>query len=203
MQRRENEGWADMVRTAPLVRATGVLEDEPRSPRWQQLLRPLLWGGGLLTAGALAAVHLAGSSPPARADGGQDGQLFSLTNQDRASNGVGSLRGNGTLGAIGENASYHCGGMTVQGRAQDMINRNYFSHTILGCGQNVFAMMHAFGVNYSSAGENVGWVSGGGADYINNQFMNSPDHRSNILNPNYTDLGVGSAVSPPGVNWTG
>ena len=49
------------------------------------------------------------------------------------------------------------------------------------------------------------WISNGGqaASYINGQFMNSPDHRSNILNGNYTDLGVGSAVSAPGVNWTG
>jgi uncharacterized protein YkwD len=204
MQRRELSGWMELSRTAKVVRApTWALEQEPTSPVWARLLRPLLAGAVLLTAGALAALHLAGTATTVRADGGADGQLFSLTNQDRASNGVGALNGNGTLGAIGENAAYHCGGMTVHGRSQDMIDRNYFSHTIAGCGQNVFAMMSAFGVGYKSAGENIGWVSGGGADYINNQFMNSPDHRSNILNSSYTDLGVGSAVSPPGVDWTG
>jgi uncharacterized protein YkwD len=34
------------------------------------------------------------------------------------------------------------------------------------------------------AGENVGWWSGGVNDVlINNMFMNSPDHRANILGP--------------------
>ena len=88
--------------------------------------------------------------------------------------------------SIGENARYDCNGIEVNGRSDDMIQRNYFAHPILGCGQLVFSMMSAFGVHYKSAGENIGWVSGEGsataaADYINGAFMNSPDHRSNIL----------------------
>jgi hypothetical protein len=33
--------------------------------------------------------------------------------------------------------------------------------------------------------------------------MNSPDHRANILDGNYTEMGVGSDESAPGVTWTG
>ncbi|MBV8196186.1 MAG: hypothetical protein JOY80_11750 [Candidatus Dormibacteraeota bacterium] len=152
----------------------------------------------------LAATLLLRAPTHASADGGADGTLFSLTNQDRASNGVGSVNSNGTLQTIGEAGGYNCG-VHVNGRAYDMIERNYFSHVIQGCGVYVFAMMHAYGVNYQSAGENIGWVSnagGGGsaASYINDEFMNSPDHRSNILNGNYTDLGVGSDF---GASWSG
>ena len=60
--------------------------------------------------------------------------------------------------------------------------------------------MQAHGVRYQSAGENIGWVDnepdgGSAASYINGQFMNSPDHRANILNGNYNTMGAGSAFS--------
>ena len=57
-------------------------------------------------------------------------------------------------------------------------------------------MMQAFGIRYQSAGENIGWNTygdaGTAASQINSAFMNSPDHRSNILNGNFTALGIGS-----------
>ena len=199
--------WKTMLRTAALVQADGSC-DADAIARSRFLVRACL--ATLMSGAALGAVivQLASSATPVRADAGADSTLFSYTNQDRASNGVRSVVWNGTLGAIGEGARYGCGGITVNGRSVDMIQRNYFSHVIAGCGQYVFSMMSAYGIHYQSAGENIGWVSGEGsggqaAGYINGQFMNSPDHRSNILNGNYTDLGVGSAVSPPGVSWTG
>ena len=173
-----------------------------------RVLRPVLMSAGLLTACGLALLHLAGTANVASANGGADAQLFSLTNNDRTSNGVHSLTFSGTLQYIGENASYNCNGIRVAGRSYDMIQRNYFAHPILGCGQYVFSMMQAFGVRYRSAGENIGWVagessSGAAASWINSSFMNSADHRSNILAQNYTELGVGSDESAPGVYWTG
>jgi uncharacterized protein YkwD len=159
----------------------------------------------LLTAAGLAALHLGGTAGVASANGGYDSQLFSLTNQDRTSNGVHSLAFSGTLQNIGEGAPYNCRGIRVSGRSVDMIRRNYFAHPILGCGQLVFSMMQAYGVRYRSAGENIGWEAGASspASYINSAFMNSSDHRSNILNSSYTEMGVGSDESAPGVYWTG
>src|SRR5205807_7985774 len=141
---------------------------------------------------------------PIASNSRHDSTLFSLTNQDHSSNGVRSMSYNGTLANIGEGATYRCSGITVNGRSVDMIQRNYFSHVIAGCGQYVFSMMQAYGVRYRSAGENIGWVDnetngGSAASYINGQFMNSPDHRSNILNGNYTSMGPGSAFSS---NWS-
>jgi uncharacterized protein YkwD len=162
--------------------------------------------GAMLGAAFFAGSHLQGQ--PAAADAGSDSDLFSLTNQDRASNGAAALEENGTLAAIGEAAPYSgCAGAgTIDGRAQDMINRDYFAHAIPPCDQNVFSMMSAFGVNPNNgAGENVGWESGygsGSANAVNSQFMGSLEHRENILNPNYTDLGVGSATTASGQSWT-
>jgi uncharacterized protein YkwD len=190
--------WEEMARTAALVRAGDVtLAATPRS--WRRAATTAAYVVALAGM-TIAAVHAAADATPARASGSADGALFSLTNQDRASNGVRSLNGNGTLGAIAEGARYNGCGFAVYGRAVDMIQRNYFSHTILNCGQNVFSMMSAFGVRYLSAGENIGWNSGS-VSGINSAFMNSPDHRANILNPNYTDLGIGSDSGSGSYPW--
>jgi uncharacterized protein YkwD len=199
--------WVELLRTASAVRATPALPAAAPSAggRLRRAARPIAVGAVLLAAGGLGVLHLAGTAGVASANGGEDSQLFSLTNQDRTSNGVHSLAFSGTLQNIGESAPYNCGGIRVSGRSYDMIRRNYFAHPILGCGQLVFSMMQAYGVRYRSAGENIGWeaYASSPAGYINGQFMNSSDHRSNILNSSYTVMGVGSDESAPGVYWTG
>ena len=171
-------------------------------------LRPWLRMAG---AAAAAAIVLAGQAitghdapTPVHADASFDATLFSLINQDRAQNGLGALRWNGRLTSLAESQPYGGCGFWISGRAQDMIQRNYFSHTICGT-QNVFNVMSADGLPYGWAGENIGWESGitdpvQAANYLNTQYMNSPEHRANILSPNYTDVGVGSAT---GDGWTG
>jgi uncharacterized protein YkwD len=202
-------GWDELVRTAQAVCAKPVISADPHpGARLAGILRPALMTAGVLAACGFAVLHLAGTTNVASANGGADSTLFSLTNSDRTSNGVHSLTFSGTLESIGENARYNCHGIEVNGRSDDMIQRNYFAHPILGCGQLVFSMMQAFGIHYRSAGENIGWVSNEGsgnaaADYINGAFMNSPDHRSNILDSNYTEMGAGSDESAAGVTWTG
>jgi uncharacterized protein YkwD len=199
--------WEELVRTAAAVRATSLHTPDDARPtmRLRRLIRPVATGAVLLTACGLAVFHLDGTTGVVSANGGQDSELFSLTNNDRASNGVHSLAFSGTLENIGEGASYDCRGVHVNGRSDDMIQRNYFAHPILGCGEYVFSMMQAYGVHYSSAGENIGWEAGAGspASYINSAFMASTDHRDNILDPRYTEMGAGSDESAPGVTWTG
>jgi len=200
------ERWAELSRTASVVRAAEPIDDTATGRRRRRSNPRTALGVGVGTAVLVAGIaHLATTGSDVAADGGADSTLFSLTNQGRASNGVRALNFNGTLETIGEGGYYGGCGFPVHGRSVDMIQRNYFAHPIAGCGQLVFSIMHAYGVNYRSAGENIGWVSGAGgggsaAGYINGQFMNSPEHRDNILNPSYTDLGVGSAE---GNSWTG
>jgi uncharacterized protein YkwD len=199
--------WDELLRTASAVRvATAIPGPTPGgSDRFRRAARPISIGAVLLTAASLAALHLGGSASVASANGGYDSQLFSLTNRDRTSNGVHSLVFSGTLQNIGEGAPYNCRGIPVSGRSVDMIRRNYFAHPILGCGQLVFSMMQAYGVRYRSAGENIGWNAydpNPVAD-INSSFMGSREHQANILNPNYTVMGVGSDESARGAYWTG
>ena len=106
----------------------------------------------------------------------QEQQAFTLLNQDRQANGLKALTLNSSLTNLGEKY------------AQDMIDRNYFSHYNPE-GQSPFDRMKAAGISYSYAGENIAInnsVSG-----AETAFMNSSGHRANILNSNYTEVGIG------------
>lgn len=206
MQRQPGNAWEELSRTAAAVRSTtaGDVTTVQRSWLRRQWRRAVLASAGAAVS-ALGIIWVLHAPVLARADAGADQTLFSYTNQDRASNGVGALTYNSTLTAIGENAGYNCGGIHVNGRSEDMIQRNYFSHIIAGCGTYVWPMMSAYGINYQSAGENIGWVNNdsnaiGAAGIVNTAFMNSPDHRANILNGSYTDMGAGSFF---GSTWSG
>jgi len=114
--------------------------------------------------------------------GGAAGIEFSLVNQDRAANGVAPLAYSGALARV------------AQYRAQDMLNRNYFSHYDPATGQLAFVqLLHLWGIPYSTAGENIAWSTNPSMAGINTMFMNSPDHRANILKAAYHRVGLGVA----------
>ncbi len=120
--------------------------------------------------------------PPVSAVGGAAGVEFGLVNQDRAANGVAPLAYNASLARV------------AQYRAQDMLNRNYFSHYDPSTGQLAFVqLLHLWGIPYSTAGENIAWSTNPSMAGINTMFMNSPDHRANILKAAYHRLGIGVA----------
>jgi hypothetical protein len=50
--------------------------------------------------------------------------------------------------------------------------------------------------NWQAVGENVG--VGPDVNAIEDAFMNSPEHRANILDPDYTEVGIGTAVGKDG-----
>lgn len=103
-------------------------------------------------------------------------QALSLLNADRAKNGLPALALNSALSNLGD--AY----------AQDMINRNFFSHYNPE-GQSPFDRMKAAGIGYTYAGENLAINTGVAA--AETAFMNSSGHRANILNQNYTQVGLG------------
>jgi uncharacterized protein YkwD len=122
------------------------------------------------------------AAAPVSGVGGAAGVEFSLVNQDRAGNGVASLAWSGSLARV------------AQYRAQDMLNRNYFSHYDPATGQLAFVeLLHLWGIPYSTAGENIAWSTDPSMAAINVMFMNSPEHRANILNGAYHRMGVGVA----------
>lgn len=86
-------------------------------------------------------------------------------------------------------------------KSQDMINKNYFDHTSPTYG-SPFDMMKQFNISYRTAGENIAKGQRTPAEVVNS-WMNSPGHRANILNANFTDIGIGVSKSSNGtLYWT-
>jgi uncharacterized protein YkwD len=150
---------------------------------------------------AVQAVPAAAAYDPTTAEQ----QLYNLINQDRAQNGLAPLTANPTLFSIARGAPQQVcgGGVTFHGRAEDMIERDYFSHQIPPCNSYVWPILQTDGISYISAGENIAWNTyspqATSVDSANTQFMNSAPHRANILG-DYNQVGVGAwAATGP---WT-
>jgi uncharacterized YkwD family protein len=73
-------------------------------------------------------------------------------------------------------------------KAKDMVENNYFSHTSPTYG-SPFNMLRQFGISYRTAAENLAGAPT--VEIAHESLMNSPGHRANILNPNFTDIGIG------------
>ena len=147
---------------------------------------------------------------PARADTTFDQKMLELVNEKRAAAGVAPLQSSLVLDVIAGPGPYLGCGLPLGGRANDMGARNYFSHTILNCGnQSVFHILSStVGLVYSAAAENIAWMNGTtdplvAAERLTNDLMNSPSHRTNILDPRFTHVGIGSWRSAAGQSWTG
>ncbi|MTI82096.1 MAG: serine protease [Firmicutes bacterium] len=104
-------------------------------------------------------------------------KVVKLVNEERAKEGLAPLVAKADLNKV------------AQVKAEDMAENNYFSHTSPTYG-SPFDMMKQFGINYSYAGENLA-KGYGSAESVMEAWMNSPGHKANILNPNFTEIGVG------------
>ncbi|HBF0843831.1 TPA: sporulation protein [Clostridioides difficile] len=86
-------------------------------------------------------------------------------------------------------------------KSQDMIDNNYFSHNSPTYG-SPFDMLKKFGVSYKTAGENIAMGQKTPKEVVN-AWMNSEGHRKNIMNPNFSKIGVGVAQKSGGsIYWT-
>lgn len=106
-------------------------------------------------------------------------QVLDLVNAERAKRGISALTLDSSLSSIATKKS------------QDMVNKNYFDHTSPTYG-SPFDMMKQFGISYRTAGENIAKGQKTPQEVVA-AWMNSEGHRKNILNPNFTNLGVGIA----------
>jgi hypothetical protein len=77
----------------------------------------------------------------------------------------------------------------AQAKANDMAARDYWSH-VTPDGQQPWSFIDATGYKYQAAGENLAYGFGTSSEVIE-AWMNSPEHRANILNANYRDVGFG------------
>jgi uncharacterized YkwD family protein len=103
-------------------------------------------------------------------------QMLNLINQARAQNGLAPLQVDMKIVN------------TARLKSQDMINNNYFSHYSPTYG-SPFDMMKSFGISYVKAGENI--AGNQTVQAAHNALMNSPGHRANILDKDFTHIGIG------------
>ncbi len=81
--------------------------------------------------------------------------------------------------------------VAAQQKADDMAKNGYFAHTSPS-GITPWYWFQKIGYDFAYAGENLAVNFSDSKDVIN-AWMNSPSHKGNILNPHFTEIGVGIA----------
>ena len=104
-------------------------------------------------------------------------EILDIVNQERGKAGLQPLGFNVRLSAIAE------------GKAVDMINKQYFAH-VSPSGTDVAQLAKMYGYEYIFLGENLAMGDFFSSKDVMEGWMNSPGHRANILNKNYTEIGI-------------
>ncbi|MDO8508268.1 MAG: CAP domain-containing protein [Nanoarchaeota archaeon] len=108
-----------------------------------------------------------------------ESDFLNLVNEERAKLGRGVLTYNDKLTKAGV---LH---------AEDMIDKNYFSHTSID-GRSFVQRINEQGYGYSAIGENIAYHSGTpSASKVFSMWKNSPGHYSNMISSKYTEMGLG------------
>ena len=112
--------------------------------------------------------------------------LLQLINASRAEAGAGALSFDAELQqAAGDHTEW-------------MLATDTFSHTGEG-GSSAARRVSDAGYGYRATGENIAYIAGSSAavldatdvERLHSNLMSSPGHRANLLNPNYTEVGLG------------
>lgn len=106
-------------------------------------------------------------------------RLIEDTNAERATGGLAALTINNKLN------------QAAQAKANDMATRNYWSHNTPE-GSPPWVFFSQAGYEYKAAGENLAYGFDN-SDATVEAWMNSPGHRANIMNTNYSEVGFGIA----------
>lgn len=108
----------------------------------------------------------------------EEARLLELTNQARKEAGLKPLQVN--MGLV----------ETARAKSADMVANNYFGHISPNLG-SPFDQMGRAKISYRTAGENLAGAPT--AEAAHKGLMNSPGHRANVLNSNFTEIGIGMA----------
>lgn len=113
-------------------------------------------------------------------------RVAELVNEIRRQNGLGELTLNEALCDV------------AREKSRDMKTLGYFDHTSPTYG-SPFDMMKTFGITYRAAGENIamGYPT---PESVVEGWMHSDGHRANILNPSFSEIGMGYVAD--GHYWT-
>lgn len=105
--------------------------------------------------------------------------LVDETNQQRVDNNLPDLQVSPLLTAA------------AQDKANDMATKGYFAHTSPQ-GLTPWYWFQQVGYNFDYAGENLA-VNFSDSQDVTTAWMNSPEHRANILSVNFTQIGIATA----------
>jgi uncharacterized protein YkwD/uncharacterized membrane protein required for colicin V production len=165
--------------------------------------RPLLSGGEAIQAKALERfgdamrlfipLRIVEPKPnervrlPFRADDGKpdpdiEREMWSLVNAERTRRGIPPLKWDDRLMKV------------ARGHSQDMFKRGYFSHYSPE-GKTVADRVTAVGLKFTVVGENLALAPT--LTIAHQGLMESPGHRANILNKEFTSVGIGAIVARP------
>ena len=100
-------------------------------------------------------------------------------------------------------ALHGCAVYVAQLRSDDMASIGYFSHTS-PTGDTAFSLLDAFLVPHGWAGENLArnnYPDNESVGVAIRDLMASEGHRANILNANYTSMGVAVAFDGEGMKY--
>ncbi len=111
-----------------------------------------------------------------------DARLLAATNQDRTDAQQAPLTLDSQLDAA------------AQAKANDMAAHNYWAHNAPD-GKTPWTFIAASGYQYQAAGENLAYGFSSAGDTITG-WMNSSEHRDNMLSASYQNVGFGIAQSP-------
>ncbi len=104
--------------------------------------------------------------------------VLRLVNEERTARGLGQLVRNETLEQ--QAVEYAC----------ELIHDNFFDHVNPRTGSTLETRSNAAGYVYWMIGENLAAGQLTPEETVQG-WMNSPEHRENVLNPGFTELGVG------------
>lgn len=145
-------------------------------PYWPYLPIFAVLGIGIL---ANVFVHRSDHSVLGYATNIQSTTLLANTNAARSSHHQTALELNPTLTAA------------AQAKANDMARRNYWSH-VTPDGRQPWSFINTAKYQYEAAGENLAYGFGSSSQVVT-AWMNSPEHRANILNGHFRDVGFATA----------
>lgn len=112
-------------------------------------------------------------------------QVVNLVNAERAREGLSPLTIDTKVQAAAQVRAVEC--------------EQSFSHTRPN-GSSFVTALKEQNVSYKSAGENIAWGQRSPEEVVN-AWMNSSGHRANIMNPNFTTIGVGYYQNARGTNY--
>ena len=112
-------------------------------------------------------------------------QVVNLVNAERAKEGLAPLTIDIKVQAAAQVRAREC--------------EQSFSHTRPN-GSSFATALKEQNVSYRSAGENIAWGQRSPEEVMKG-WMNSPGHRANIMNPNFTTIGVGYYQNANGTNY--